>query len=131
MVKSKESVTGKSVSITGFKLPEYDNLGLNKTEKREWREALEVGEQASTLMVVCVLDCVKCTMKVSSSFTTLQFHSHDARVRLGMLQKKASMELAAGEWGLERLAYYSELREQRNDPNQIGMDFPNQDDDEG
>jgi len=124
--KTPKAATGVSPSITGFKLPDYDNMGLEKVEKREWREALEVGEQASTLIVVCTVDAIKCTFKVASSFTTIQFHSHDPKSRLAMLQKKASMELAAGEWGFEKAAHYSELRETRKDPDQLGMGFPDQ-----
>lgn len=112
-----------SKSISNFRLIDYENNGLEKVEKREWREALEVGEKASTLVVVCAVDAEKCTFKVSSSFTTIQFHSHDQTARLAMLQKLASMQNAAGEWGLERAAHYSEAKSQRTNPDQLKMGF--------
>lgn len=123
----EKSGTGVVISINRDKLV----ASSRGKEVEFWEEPIQVGEAGSLLKVTCTVDAVKCTFKVTSAFTTKQFHIYSEAEQIAMLQKKAVMELEAGKWGVRRCQYWNE--QHGGDPNQLGMDFPkqgNDDDDE-
>ncbi len=124
---SLDPETGVKIQVTKLK-----NITSSRGKEVEfWEEPLQVGENGSTLKVTCTVDAVKCTFKVTSAFTTKQFHIYNEAEQIAMLKKKAALELEAGKWGVKRCQYWNE--QHGGDPNQMGMDFPDQgdgDDDE-
>lgn len=107
-----------------FKLA-TDVVGSRKKEEEIFQEPVQVGDYASMLVAKCVVDCEKCTFKVSAHFTTKQFHITNEDVQVDMLERLATLQLSAARWGVERCQYWNEQRE-GEDPDQLGMDFPEQ-----
>lgn len=121
----EKSGTGVVISINRDKLV----ASSRGKEVEFWEEPIQVGEAGSLLKVTCTVDAVKCTFKVTSAFTTKQFHIYSEAEQIAMLQKKAVMELEAGKWGVKRCQYWNE--QHGGDPSQLGMNFPNQGDGDG
>lgn len=109
-------------------VPKTNVVGSRGKEVEVWQEPHQVGENGTMLKVTATVDAVKCTFKVSTNFTTQQFHIYAEEERVAMLQKLNALLYAAGEWAVKRCQYWNE--QHLPDDDQIGMDFPNQENEE-
>ena len=128
-VKRGRPAKKKAEEAKIFQISTADKKGARNKEEQVWVEPYQCGDNASEIKVVCKVDCKKCTFKVTSHFTTKQFHIYNEDKQIDLLEKKAALELKAGRWGVERCQHWNELQD-GGDPNQLKAGFPDQDDED-